>query len=335
MSDRNPVGSTRRPSTIWHFSPEIPLLPSPYFDWPWKPLGVLVHLLNSWNPAGWRFLMLAFAWAIWTWATPDLGAIAAGGVGWAVAVAVRNLAILMVVAGGLHLWLLAFGKQGSDGKYDKRPMAKGPRIFFFRSQVWDNILWSCVAWVFWSLWECSILWAYATGVAPMVSWENDPAWIVAVAVLVPIWAGVHFYWLHRLLHVGKLYTWVHSWHHKNINTGPWSGLAMHPVESFFLFFDTLIFLLLPAHPVLAIFLLLHHGIGAPVSHAGFEYLKLCNEKLPLGDFFHQLHHRFFDCNYGTLDTPWDKWFGTFHDGTPEADQLITSRRRASTVAAKR
>ena len=31
------------------------------------------------------------------------------------------------------------------------------------------------------------------------------------------------------------------------------------------------------------------------------------------DQYHYLHHRFFECNYGTSGTPWDKMFGTFRD----------------------
>ena len=42
--------------------------------------------------------------------------------------------------------------------------------------------------------------------------------------------------------------------------------------------------------------------------------------------FHQLHHRYFECNYGTPYMPWDKWFGTMHDGTEEATRRINQRR---------
>jgi sterol desaturase/sphingolipid hydroxylase (fatty acid hydroxylase superfamily) len=31
------------------------------------------------------------------------------------------------------------------------------------------------------------------------------------------------------------------------------------------------------------------------------------------DQYHYLHHRFFECNYGTGAVPFDKWFGTFRD----------------------
>ncbi|MEM1046606.1 MAG: sterol desaturase family protein, partial [Pseudomonadota bacterium] len=33
------------------------------------------------------------------------------------------------------------------------------------------------------------------------------------------------------------------------------------------------------------------------------------------------------CNYGNLEVPWDKWFGSFNDGTEEAHARIKERRR--------
>lgn len=41
-----------------------------------------------------------------------------------------------------------------------------------------------------------------------------------------------------------------------------------------------------------------------------------NGKLPTGSYFHYLHHRYFECNYGEATLPLDKLFGTFHDGLP-------------------
>ena len=47
----------------------------------------------------------------------------------------------------------------------------------------------------------------------------------------------------------------------------------------------------------------------------------------LGTFHHQMHHRYFECNYGSLEMPWDKWFGSFHDGTVEANERMQERRK--------
>ncbi len=313
---------------LWNYTPALPIRTAPYWDWPAKPLKSAIYLLRSWNPVGMRFLFLVAAFITWTWFTPDITRAQTIAFDWVFAIWLRNLIILTVVAGGLHLLLHRYRVQGDAYRYDMRPMMKGARVFFFRNQVYDNMFWSLVAMQFWTFWEALMWWAYANGWARMITFEANPLWFMILIVLIPIWAGFHFYWFHRLLHVGPLYTHVHAWHHKNINTGPWSGLAMHPVESFFLMFDTMIFFILPAHPVHVIFLLFHHGIGAPTSHAGFEKLRTGdNRGIEIGDFFHQLHHRFFDCNYGTWETPWDGWFRTFHDGTAEGNDLVRERRR--------
>lgn len=52
------------------------------------------------------------------------------------------------------------------------------------------------------------------------------------------------------------------------------------------------------------------------GHHGFEG-PILNGKLPTGSYFHYLHHRYFECNYGEATIPFDRWFGTFRDGLPE------------------
>lgn len=318
----------RTPRRIWNFTPNLPIQMAPYWDWPMKPVAIVVYLLRSWNPVGMRCLFLLGSIITWMFFTPELSRAQNLAVDWIAQVWVRNFFILFSVAGGLHLLLWRFGVQGDEMRYDMRPMMKNTKAFFFKNQVWDNILWCFVAMQFWTFWECFLWYAYANGWATMITFESNPIWFVVLIVIIPIWAGFYFYMHHRILHIGFAYKHVHSWHHKNINTGPWSGLAMHPVESFVLMSDTLLFLLLPAHPIHVIFLLFHHGVGAPTSHAGFEKLKVGKiGGVEVGDFFHQLHHRFFDWNYGTYETPWDQWFGTFHDGTDEGNELIKERRR--------
>lgn len=327
MTDQSET-PTRAPRRLWNFTPSLPIKVAPYWDWPLKPLASVLYLLRSWNPVGMRCLFLIGAIITWMFFTPDLSRAETLGFSWISEVWIRNFIILFSVAGGLHLLLWRFGVQGDEMRYDMRPMMKNTKAFWFKNQVWDNILWSFVAMQFWTFWECFMWYAYANGWATMITFQSNPIWFVTLIVLIPIWAGFYFYTHHRILHKGFMYRHVHSWHHRNINTGPWSGLAMHPVESFILMTDTLMFLLVPGHPVHVIFLLFHHGIGAPTSHTGFEKLKFGKiGGVEVGDFFHQLHHRFFDCNYGTYETPWDTWLGTFHDGTSEGNEIVKERRR--------
>ncbi len=317
----------RAPRKIWNHTPQLPLETAPYWDWPIKPLNSILFLLKSWKPLGMRFFILLAALLVWQFFSIDLERAQTFSLDWIAEVWLRNFVILVVIAGGLHLLLNKFRAQGDDYRYDMRPMMKNARTFWFKDQVLDNMLWSFVALQFWVFFECLMWWGYANGWLTLITFESNPVWFVLLIVFVPIWAGLYFYMHHRVLHMGFMYKHVHSWHHKNMNTGPWSGLAMHPVESFVLMTDLVIFLLLPSNPLHMLFLMFHHGIGAPTSHVGFDKVKTGVLDLEMGDFHHQLHHKFFDCNYGTAETPWDEWFNTFHDGTPEGNELIKERRR--------
>ena len=50
------------------------------------------------------------------------------------------------------------------------------------------------------------------------------------------------------------------------------------------------------------------------------------------DSFHQLHHRYFEVNYGNTQAPIDRAAGTWHDGTLEAHERLKGRRRADQIA---
>jgi sterol desaturase/sphingolipid hydroxylase (fatty acid hydroxylase superfamily) len=51
------------------------------------------------------------------------------------------------------------------------------------------------------------------------------------------------------------------------------------------------------------------------------------KRLSLGTFHHQMHHRYFECNYGSLEIPFDKVFKSFHDGTEQSMKQIRERRK--------
>ena len=327
-ADRVAPGRARPRREAWHFKPELPLHQAPYFEWPLDIVASLRYLFTIWRPFNQRFLLLLVAFAAWTWFTPSIERARTFSLDWILEIGLRNLVIVLVVAGGLHLWLYTFRRQGDDERYDARPLATHSRKFHFRNQVWDNMFWTLAGSVpIGTLFESLLLWGYANGYATLVAFEDNPLWFVGLFLLIPIWSGFHFYWYHRLFHVEPLYKWFHSWHHKNTNTGPWSGHAMHPVEHVGLYSDLLIYFLVASHPVHVIFNAMLHTIAGPTSHCGYERVKLFGLfNLQLGDFMHQLHHRYFDCNYGSYETPWDKVFGSFHDGTPEGDRHIAQRR---------
>ena len=48
--------------------------------------------------------------------------------------------------------------------------------------------------------------------------------------------------------------------------------------------------------------------------------------MTLGLYFHQLHHRYFEVNYGQLLTPVEKLFGTWVGTADEAQAALRNRR---------
>ena len=180
----------------------------------------------------------------------------------------------------------------------------------------------------WSLYECLTLWAWANGHIPGREWGDSPVYLAAMLVVVFFWGTAHFYANHRLLHWDPLYFAAHELHHRNANTGPWTGISMHPIEHVVYFSVFLFWWVVPAHPVVFMVTGFFNGISPSVTHSGFDELVLGGRfRLTAGDQFHHLHHRYFEVNYGNTPTPIDKLFDTWHDGTPESHATMRGRRK--------
>ena len=289
-----------------------------------------------WYFDSWFFLTInmaiaAISFAAYFWASPNLEAAARPG-WWIAGIWLRNAAIVAVLAGVLHLWFHKYAAQGTDLKYDPRPFPRQGRVFTLNSQLLDNMIWTIASGVtIWSALECLLWWAMANGYAATITFDTNPVWFIAIFFLIPVWESFYFYWIHRLLYVPFLYRHVHALHHRNINVGPWSGMAMHPVEHLIFLGSVLVHFVVAAHPVHILFHLQYYALTAATTHTGFEGMLVRDKtRLKLGTFHHQMHHRYFECNYGSLELPWDKWFGSFHDGTAASDARIRERRKRFT-----
>ena len=313
----------------WNWNPALPIPVSPIFSWPPKPMSLLCWLASYWLALSSTVIELALAFAVWWLTQPSSETMVQFSVLWVLIIWLRNLVLLFIVAGSLHMWLWRLRGQGRDLKFDKREMAQGNGHFAFRNQVYDNMFWSLISGVsVWTAFEVCYFWFASNGIAPILSVVDAPVWSAVWFLLIPLWASFHFYWVHRLLHWPPIYKRIHILHHRNINIGPWSGLSMHPVEHLLYFSSVLIHFVVPSDPVHVLFHLYNLALNPAVSHAGFEKLFLKEKsRMALGDFFHQLHHRYFECNYGTAEVPWDVVFGSFHNGTPEATKRIRERNK--------
>ena len=276
-----------------------------------------------------RVMMLILAVALYLWAYPSLETAKVWAWGWVFQIWAVNMVMMSIITGGLHWYFYMRKGQGQTLKFDKRPQAKNNKLWNFSNQVHDNIFWtlgSGMAQL--TAFQAVTMWLMANGYAPTITFASNPIWFVLALILLPIWSAFHFYWVHRLLHVPFLYKRVHALHHRNVNIGPWSGNSMHPIEHFLYFTTLCIHWVVASHPIHLIFHVIYQSPGASMTHTGYEDLLIKDKRrLALGTFYHQLHHRYYECNYGNQEMPWDRWFGTFNDGTEEATQITRDRKK--------
>jgi sterol desaturase/sphingolipid hydroxylase (fatty acid hydroxylase superfamily) len=311
----------------WNHVPEVPIRVSPLWQWPPKPVEAIRWYLDAWFFLTVNMAICGLAFASYYFLSPSLETAASPGI-WMLGIWLRNAVIVSALAGALHWWFHAYAAQGDDLKYDPRPFPRQGRVFTLSSQLLDNMVWTIASGVtIWSGFEALLWWSMANGYADVITFASNPVWFIAIFFLIPVWESFYFYWMHRFLHTDVMYRF-HALHHRNTDIGPWSGLSMHPVEHLFYFGSVLVHFGIASHPVHIIFHLMFYGLLAITTHTGFEGVLFRNKKrLHLGNFHHQIHHRYFECNYGNLDVPWDILFGSWHDGTEGGKAAMKERLR--------
>lgn len=235
-------------------------------------------------------------------------------------VVVRNVSITVFWYGGWHYLLYVRRILPEEGKFNKDWNAG----YESRRDTMLTISGSLMA----SMVEISALALWTSGRISYdtASFWRDPVtcvWLIACAAY---WSDLHFWFAHRSMHPwfktksmfdpGRfVYQHVHKVHHKSYNPGPWSGLAMHPVEHLIYFTRALPFL---AYPPIFLFVNTRAMIGPAPGHHGFGDMG--------GSFFHYIHHAKFEYNFGTSRVvPIDNFLGTYRDAS-ETHTKDTSAR---------
>ena len=292
--------------------PENPISYAPVFTWPPIIARFLVWLINYLFT--WNLIYLAVVLVSYYFLQPPLEEMKTFRWSWIAIIFLRNMGLVWIVYGGWHLYLYKYRKRGREAKYSPRWQSTNGSTFLWNDQVYDNVFWACASAVpIWTAYEVLTFWLYANEKIPYLDFQEHPVYFALLFLLIPFWRELHFYVIHRLIHWKPLYKSIHYLHHYNINPGPWSGLAMHPVEHLLYFSVVLIHWIVPSHPLHFLFNSQHTALTPAPSHSGFEG-KL-GKFLAFGSYFHYLHHRLFECNYGESTIPLDKWFGIFEDGS--------------------
>lgn len=296
-----------------------------YFT-PFRPLKILNYFVGYPIKLIWLFIALIS----WYFFTPSYEVLKDINFEWILLIFFRNFLIIFIFFGLYYLHYYKFKRQGNNFKFNAKFLEKNSSRFLFNNQLKDNLFWVFLSAVpIWTLYEVFTLWLFANNYVYFLKWDFYPIYLTILFFLIPIIFDIHFYLVHRFLHLKFLYKLAHNVHHRNINPNPWSGLAMHPIEHILYFSGVLIHLIIPSHPFIAIWHLYITALAPAGGHSGFDKIEL-NKNLLIdnGDYFHYLHHKHFECNYSSGGANFiDKLFGTYYDGNKGSLVDIIKKRK--------
>ena len=307
------------------YTPNTHLAPAPVFVWPPRPLKLLAWLPHYFLP--WNALFMVLGLITWAYLTLSKETLQTLGWQWIGFILLRNSVLVFALYGALELRLYIRRAQRARFKFNGVfPADKPSDVFLFKSQNIDNMIRCFGTGVpIWTAYEVAMLHAWAQGWGPWATFGDHPVALIALGLLIPAFHEAHFYVIHRLIHTPLLYKWVHSVHHNSVNPSPWSSLSMHPVELLLYFSDVLIHLVLPSHPMLMLYHLQVTGTGAVVGHIGFDKIEVGDTAADSHAYAHSLHHKHFEVNYADGLMPFDRIFGTWHDGSPAGEAQMDAR----------
>lgn len=169
----------------------------------------------------------------------------------------------------------------------------------FKRSVISMLLGSCLEYVLRS--------SFHQNTFTMMSGSGSVIWYMAVGVIITIfWSDIHFYVVHRLLHISWLYKHIHSIHHESFNPEPFAGLSFHPLEAI-IYYSSLLIFWGGWISLLSFNLPFSDNLMLNIYH--FHLLKVILDLTPSfghlgyggaasGSHFHYLHHTKKHYNYG-------------------------------------
>jgi sterol desaturase/sphingolipid hydroxylase (fatty acid hydroxylase superfamily) len=152
-----------------------------------------------------------------------------------------------------------------------------------------------------------------------ITYNTSPTsgWVVFLEFVLYFFAfDAYFYWFHRLMHIGPIYTYVHKIHHYSTSPNLLTTLSVSPLESVINGgFVPLFTSLLTVHEATMAYVLPTNIIMGLYVHSGYEFFprwwnKSWATKWFITTTFHDQHHKYFRWNFGGYTTIWDWLCGT-------------------------
>ncbi len=201
-------------------------------------------------------------------------------------------------------------------------------------QLWSEFKWSFITFVIFSVGALVMYPLILEGRTKVYFEISQYGWWYAVlSFFILILAhDTYFYWAHRFMHVPIVFKHVHRIHHLSINPSPLAAFSFHPLETLIEggFFYIVAFSIPINFGILIAFLFFSHFFNT-IGHLGYEFYPSWFAKNRLLGFYnssthHNMHHHYFNCNYGFYFNFWDKLLKTNHPQYIETFDEVVKRR---------
>jgi sterol desaturase/sphingolipid hydroxylase (fatty acid hydroxylase superfamily) len=222
------------------------------------------------------------------------------------------------IAGGAYFLFYSLKK---DKWLHKKIQQRFPK----NKNIWYEIKYSIINLLMFAALALGNYWLKENGYTKMYERISDygvPYFIFSIVAMILL-HDTYFYWTHRFMHLKKVYPYVHQVHHHSTNPTPWAAYAFHPIEGLINYaILTIIIVIIPTHIIAVSIWLLYSIILNVGGHLGYElFPKGFTKHKLLGlsntSTHHNMHHSYFDCNYGIYFNFWDKLMNTNHENYHE------------------
>jgi lathosterol oxidase len=202
-----------------------------------------------------------------------------------------------------------------NNKTDKKNLSKRP---LRQEQVKKEIFWSVISSGIFALFGAFTYWLWLHELTAIYfEFSQFGSWYLPLSLfIVMILHETYYYWIHRAMHVPRIYKIVHKVHHQSLSTTPWTAFSFYPWESVLeALIVPLILMIIPVHIYVLLFYLILMTFSSMINHLGIEiypesFRKSTFGKLWINATHHHYHHQEFNTNYGLYFTFWDKLMGT-------------------------
>lgn len=190
--------------------------------------------------------------------------------------------------------------------------------------------------------DALVYWAQLEGHTKIYTHVSDYGWgyLLLSAVIMIFFHDAYFYFVHRLMHLPKIYPLVHKVHHESVDPSPLATFSFHPLEAIMEASVYVVFaFLLPVHLIALWIWQVVQIVLSVIAHLGYEFYPagftrhwLFKYKTP--STHHNMHHARMHGNYGLYFTWWDRILGTeFKDYHQTYDAIHQNVKSATESAA--